>query len=70
MVGGETLLNSANVSGYICFQLLQINTGGGHDDAGIVIIGKGQKEMFEGDFYMLLGLGIVGSARERAGQCR
>lgn len=63
MVWREALLNSAQVPGYICFQLLQVDTGRGHDDAGIFILGQGKKKVFEGDFHMTVGLGIVGSAR-------
>lgn len=63
MVSGETVLNSANVSRYIGFQLFQVDASRGHDDTGVFVLGQGQEKMFEGDFFMLLGLGIVGSAR-------
>lgn len=70
MVGGKAVVDPADMVRGFRFQAINIDAGGGHDDAGIVVLGQGEQKVFERDFHVLLGPRIVRRQRQRTHQRR
>lgn len=63
VVGGKAVAHTSDMVRGVGFQAIDIDTGGGHDEACIVVLGQGEQKMFERDFDVLLGPRIVSRQR-------